>query len=210
MSKRSNDVDILLENNEDNIKEKKYSENYHENKNSEIIDKLNNCKSEIDLLNIKINNYKEVIEKTKEYFILELEANYDKHKQIQLQNENKYNELILLLKNDNKNEILSLNQKIGKHENEINEKNEYIKNLTNRNDELNNTVVEYKKQISSLNEQITKIENQNKVLTDDTNMFKLTIEEKDKEIKTLKDEILILNSTINEQEETIDSFKNGD
>ena len=64
----------------------------------------------------------------------ELESNLDKQKQIQLPNDKKYDELLVLLKNDQK--ILMLSEEIGKHKQELEDKNKEIDSLKNRKNEL--------------------------------------------------------------------------
>ena len=63
--------------------------------------KINQYENKINLLNLEINNFKEVLGKTKEYLLLELETNSDKYNQIKFQNENIYSDLISFLKNEN-------------------------------------------------------------------------------------------------------------
>lgn len=213
---------------------KKYYKNYHHNE-IETYNKINWCESEIDSLNIEINNFREIIKKTKEYFLLELESSTDKHQQIKLQNENIYSNLINFLKKDNTNKISSLSEEIGKYKYEISEKNKHVENLNNllanRNNQinilnekiseitslnelkLNKIIEENKNKIKELTEELNEIktnlnkkEKQNKILTDENNIFKLNLEEKDEQIKSLKEEIKILNSTIEEKDKTLKSF----
>lgn len=236
MSKRSENTNMSEKIEDNNYQKnfKKYYKNYHHNE-LKTYNKINWCESEINSLNLEINNFKEIMEKTKEYFLLELESSTDKHQQIKLQNENIYSNLINFLKNDNNNIISSLSEEIGKYKYEISEKNKHIENLNNllanRDNQINilndkiseitssnelklnkitednkNKIKELTDELNEIKTNLNKKENQNKILTDENNIFKLNLEEKDEQIKSLKEEIKILNSTIEEKNKTIESF----
>lgn len=98
MSKETNNIDILLEKIEEIAKQMKNLEEYHKNEYSKVFDKLKYNENEINATNIEINNLKDIIEKNKEYLLLELETSTDKNKQIQIENEQNYSDLIVFLK----------------------------------------------------------------------------------------------------------------
>ena len=109
MSKKSKNLNMsekIKDNKMENFK-KKYK-NYRNNE-LEMSNKINQYENKINLLNLEINNFKEVFGKTKEYLLLELETNSDKYNQIKFQNENIYSDLISFLKNENTNEISAKN-----------------------------------------------------------------------------------------------------
>ena len=164
MTEESNNINILLETNNINLllekieeitEQMKKLENYYNNEYSKVFDKLNYFENEIKSMNNEINNIKDNIEKNKEYLLLELETSIDKNKQIMIENEQTYSDLITFLKNDETNKILSLSEDIGKYKHELSKNNEYIENITNKNDKLNNVLVERENQINSQNEKIT-------------------------------------------------------
>lgn len=200
MSKR-NDNNNISEKIEDNNQMKN-----SENNELEIFNKVNWCETEINSLTLEIDNFKEVIEKTKEYFLLELETSTDKYKQIRLQNENIYSELISFLKNENTNEISLLSEEIGKYKYKITEKDEYIENLTDKNDNLNNILAEQDNQINLLNNKISEITSSselelNKIVNEKNDEINKITEENKNKMKNLNDEIDELKAKLNEQED---------
>ncbi|WP_295593156.1 hypothetical protein, partial [uncultured Methanobrevibacter sp.] len=171
MTKKSKNFDNVTEEIENFPKDLNFEKNT-KNQDFDIDNKLNIYDNQINYLNQEIIDFKEIISKTKEYLLLELESNLDKHKQIQLKNENKYEELIILLKNDNNDKFSSLNEEIGKLKQIIIGKNELIEILKNEKNESYD-------EISLLNEKINTI-----IKSKDAEINKLN-EEKNIEINNL-------------------------
>ena len=193
MSKETDNINILLEKIEDIAKQMKNFEDYYKNEYSKVFDKLKYNENEINATNSEINNLKDIIEKNKEYLLLELETSTDKNKQFKIENEQNYSDLIVFLKNDETNKILSLGEDIGRYKHELSKNKEYIKNITNKNDDLSDILVERENQITSLTEEITNI-----TTTKDTEINKIT-EEKNNEINNLKNTI---NQPTSQQQKT--------
>ena len=89
-----------LRNFEDNFK----------NHNSQFNNELKMQDSKINSFKKEINDLNEIINKTREYLLLELESNLDVQKQAQIKNNDKYDELIILMKDNNENKLLSLSE----------------------------------------------------------------------------------------------------
>ena len=105
MTKQDKSIDNLSEGIEDVTNELNNNEEPFENQLSKVNYEINKYGDEISSLSNEFNNFKEIIEKTKEYLLLELESNLDKCNQIQLRNEDKYDELLVFLKNDTNNKV---------------------------------------------------------------------------------------------------------
>ena len=184
MTKQNSSIDNLVEEKENSTNELKKLENSLKNQFSEVSDKLNGHDSEINLLKVELNKFKEIFEKTKEYLLLEFESNLDKSKQIQIESENKYNDLLIYLKNENTANSLSLTENT-KYKQIIEENEELIKTLENKELELNNI-------LHDLNEKISKLSK--------------CIEHKDVKITDLSDEVGSLKEHIVEKDELISSL----
>ena len=78
----------------------------------------------------------------------------DKHKQIQIKNENKYDELLVFFKNNGDDKISSLSQEIGALKQTLNDKTEEINELTFKNEDLNNILREKEQETDELTEKI--------------------------------------------------------
>ncbi len=112
--------------------------NYHENFELDINDKCELCDNKINLLTYDLVNFKEIFDKTKDYLLLELESNLDKHELIQLQSQNGYLDLIVFFKNSNNENILLLGEEIGRLKQIFTEKDELIKILMDKDVEKDN------------------------------------------------------------------------
>ena len=215
MSKKSNDINNLLNKIDNFTNELKKFEIFYKNQDFEYNNKLNIYENKIDDINHELNNFKEIFEKTKEYLLLEIESSLDKHKQIQFNDENRYNELIILLKNNNDKNISSLSEEIGNLKQIITGKDELIKSFKIKDDEYNNqirlmndeineiTALNETDEITALNEtEIKKIteekDNQIYNLTNKNNKLNMCLAEKDNQIQLMNEkinEITALNET---------------
>ena len=110
MTKQNSSIDNLVEEKENSTNELKKLEESLKNQFSEVSDNLNEHDSEINLLKVELNKFKEIATKTNEYLLLELESNLDKFKEMQIESEDKYNELLINLKNENTANLLSLSE----------------------------------------------------------------------------------------------------
>lgn len=99
-------------------------------------EKLEKNSKEINSFKKELNSIKQINKKTKELLLLELESNLDKQKQIQINQDIKvdsFKEIINLLKEENNNyinELSSLNEKVGKFKQSIDDKNKKIKDFS--------------------------------------------------------------------------------
>ena len=169
MSKENNELDYLLKTLDNFTQELKNFEIFFKNREIKVKNELSEYKQEIENRNHELDNFKEILDKTKEYLLLELESNLDKQKQIQIKNEEKYNELIIYLKNENDNEIILLSEEVGRLKQLLTEKNEINKNLK-QNEE------HFKNKIQTLNNKIVELNDLREA------EVKKTVEEKDMEI----------------------------
>lgn len=110
MSKKNNGIDNLLEEIENFTNVLKNFEEYFSNPDSTINQKLKEHNDKIYSLDNELNNSKEITSKNYEYLLLSLESYEDKLKQIQNKNNEKYFELISILKNENLNKITDLSE----------------------------------------------------------------------------------------------------
>ena len=105
MSENDVNVDVLLDGISKFTEELGKLEKCFENQDDLINNKLEGYDTKINNLNKDFSNLNETINKLKEYLLLELESSLDKHKQIQLKNENKYDDLLVVLKNNDDEKI---------------------------------------------------------------------------------------------------------
>ena len=194
MSKKNNDFNLdEIEHSSDELKNPK--DNFN-NLDLTIDDKLG-------LLNQELNTFKEIIDKTREYLLLELDSSLDKHKQIQIENENKYEELVVFLKNEDSNKILSLSEEIGRFKQIIDEKEKLIEILKNKEiehenqlNESNNQILEFESQSSEINKIIAERDNQISDLTGRVDELNGGIAERDNQISDLTGQVEDLDEKI--------------
>ena len=189
MTKQNSSINNSFEVNENYTNELNKLEDSLKNQFIEVCDKLNGHDSEINLLKGEFDRFKEIVEKTKEYLLLELESNLDKSKQIQSESENKYDELLIYLKNENTANLLSLSEENGKYKQIIEENEELIKISENKEFELNNRMHDLNEKISKLNECIEDKDVKIAGLSDEVGGLKECIVEKDDLISSLNGRI---------------------
>lgn len=206
MSKKIYDINYLLVELEKFKDELKIIENNFKDFDSQIDYKLNKQNADIITLNNELNNYKEVINATKEYILLELESSLDKHNQIQIKSRTKYEDLLAFIKNDNNDKISVLSEELGRTKQILDEKNIFIDELKNNNENLENQIKSLNKNIDEM-DSLKKLEFEKFIEEKDEEINKI-ISEKDKRISLLSEEIDAI--TLKKDDEIKNIVKNNE
>ena len=163
---------------------------------------LNNCIGEFNSIKKEINSVKEINNKTKDFLLLELESNLDKQKELQYNYKSdigSFKEIIELLKeekNNNLEEISTLNVEIGKCKQLLDDKNNLIESLRTENDKLRYDLSENKDNFNLLENELNNVKEsheQNLInnisLNEKINVLNESISSKDESISSLNAEV---------------------
>ena len=209
MVKSDGDKVNFLDEIENFLNEIKKFENNFKRFDSSIDNKLEGFDDKINSLNDELTIVKEESDKTKQYLLLELESSLDKYHQSENKLENKYNELIMLLKDDSNNKISSLSEELGKYKQALEVKDKSINRYKNNQKELKDGISQNKKKIIDLTNKNNELEEVIKNNNELIECYIRLVKEKESEIDILSSKNEELSAEIKENNSALIDELNG-